>query len=90
MAQDGNGRTLRIRKDAQERHGEAVAQARRRTVIRCGPMPSPTWRAALALLMFSAWMGLLFGGFLLGGALHLLLLGAAALFPWRSLPPPMQ
>jgi len=53
-------------------------------------MPSPTWRAVLALLLFSAWMGLLFGGFLLGGALHLLLPAAAALFPWRSLPPPIR
>jgi hypothetical protein len=52
-------------------------------------MLSPTWRAALALLLFSVWMGLLFGGFLLGGALHLLLPAAAALFPWRHLPPPI-
>jgi hypothetical protein len=43
-------------------------------------------RAAAALLLFSGWMGLLFAGFLLHGALHLLLVGAAALFPWRSLP----
>jgi hypothetical protein len=44
-------------------------------------------RAAAALLLFSAWMGLLFAGFLLHGALHLLLVAAALLFPWRSLPP---
>jgi hypothetical protein len=49
---------------------------------------SPAWRAAAALLLFSTWMGLLFAGFVLRGALHLLLLGAAALFPWRSLPAP--
>jgi len=46
-------------------------------------------RAAAALLLVSAWMGLLFAGFLLGGALHLLLVGAAILFPWRSLAPPV-
>jgi hypothetical protein len=33
-------------------------------------------------------MGLLFAGFLLHGALHLLLVAAAWLFPWRSLRPP--
>jgi len=45
-------------------------------------------RAAAALLLFSTWMGLLFAGFLLHGALHLLLVAAAWLFPWGSLPPP--
>ena len=45
-------------------------------------------RAAAALLLCSAWMGLLFAGFLLHGALHLLLVAAALLFPWRSLAPP--
>ena len=67
-------------------------------MIRSRPMPSPGprvsrgpasyVRAAAALLLFSAWMGLLFAGFLLHGALHLLLVVAALLFPWRSLPPP--
>jgi fatty acid desaturase len=47
------------------------------------------WRAALALLLFSTWMALLFAGFLFGGALHLLLPAAAALFPWRWLAPPL-
>jgi hypothetical protein len=46
-------------------------------------------RAALALLLFSTWMALLFAGFLFGGALHLLLPAAAALFPWRWLAPPL-
>jgi hypothetical protein len=59
-------------------------------VIRSRPMRSPGLRAAAALLVFSAWMALLFGGFLFHGALHLLLLLAAALFPWRSLPPPVR
>ncbi len=52
-------------------------------------MPSPNLRAAAALLLVSIWMGLLFAGFLLHGALHLLLAGAAVMFPWRSLPPPV-
>ena len=47
-------------------------------------MRSPTLRAALALLLLSAWMALLFAGFAGGGAVHLLLLGAAVLFPWRA------
>ena len=41
-------------------------------------------RAALALLLVSSWMGLLFAGVMLGGALHLLLPAAALLFPWRA------
>jgi hypothetical protein len=45
-------------------------------------------RAAAALLLFSAWMGLLFAGFLLHGALHLLLVVVALLFPWRALAAP--
>ncbi len=45
-------------------------------------------RAAAALLLLSGWMGLLFAGFFFHGALHVLLVAAAALFPWRSLPPP--
>ena len=47
-------------------------------------MRSPTARAALALLLFSGWIGLFFAGFALGGAIHLLLVGALVLFPWRS------
>jgi hypothetical protein len=30
-------------------------------------------------------MGLLFAGVFLGGAIHLLLVGAAVLFPWKLL-----
>lgn len=48
-------------------------------------MRSPTLRAGLSLLLFSGWLAALFAGFLLGGALHLLLPAAAALFPWRAL-----
>lgn len=46
---------------------------------------SPTLRAALALLLFTGWLALLFAGFAGGGAVHLLLAGALALFPWRAL-----
>jgi hypothetical protein len=44
----------------------------------------PTPRAALALLLFSAWLALLFLGHAGGGAVHLLLLGALAVFPWKA------
>jgi hypothetical protein len=47
-------------------------------------MRSPAFRAALALLLFSGWMALLFWGFALGGGAHLLLVGSLALFPWRA------
>lgn len=54
---------------------------------------SPTVRATAALLLFSAWLALLFAGLAGGGAVHLLLLGAFVLFPWKALndrpePPP--
>jgi hypothetical protein len=45
---------------------------------------SPTVRAAVALLLFSAWLALLFAGLAGGGAVHLLLLAALALFPWKA------
>jgi len=45
---------------------------------------SPALRAALALLLFSAWLALLFAGLAGGGAVHLLLLAALALFPWKA------
>jgi membrane protein required for beta-lactamase induction len=48
---------------------------------------SPTLRAAIALLTFSAWLAALFWGVLFGGSIHLLLPLAAVLFPWRSLGP---
>jgi hypothetical protein len=49
---------------------------------------SPTLRAALALLLFSGWLTLLFSGVALGGAVHLLLACAFAAFPWKALPGP--
>lgn len=48
-------------------------------------MGSPTLRAALAAFLLSSWMFLLLGGLTAGGAVHLLLAGALAAFPWRSL-----
>jgi hypothetical protein len=50
--------------------------------MRDRPLP----RAALALVLFTTWLALLFAGFALGGAVHLLLAGSLALFPWRALP----
>jgi hypothetical protein len=44
-----------------------------------------TLRAALALLLFTGWLALLFLGHAAGGAVHLLLAGALGLFPWRAL-----
>lgn len=44
-----------------------------------------TIRAALALLLFTGWLALLFMGYAAGGAVHLLLAGALGLFPWRDL-----
>ncbi len=37
----------------------------------------------LALVLFSSWLALLFLGLAFGGAVHLLLLAALGLFPWR-------
>jgi hypothetical protein len=47
-------------------------------------MRSPTLRAAVALVLFSGWMALLFWGFAFGGGVHLLLLAGLILFPWRA------
>ncbi len=41
----------------------------------------------LACALFSCWMILLMTGFVLGGAVQLLLALALALFPWRELSP---
>ena len=44
-----------------------------------------TLRTAAALALFTGWLALLFAGFAVGGAVHLLLAGSLALFPWRTL-----
>jgi len=49
---------------------------------------APTPRAAVALLLFSAWLALLFTGHTGRGAVHLLLLAALAAFPWKATAPP--
>jgi hypothetical protein len=46
---------------------------------------TPIVRTCLALLLFTAWLALLFVGYAAGGAVHLLLAGALGLFPWRDL-----
>lgn len=38
-----------------------------------------------AMLLFTAWLALLFAGLAAGGAVHLLLVGAVGVFPWRAL-----
>ena len=44
-------------------------------------------RSAVSLLLLSGWLVALFAGFAAGGAVHLLLAGALALFPWRARTP---
>jgi hypothetical protein len=44
----------------------------------------PRLRLILFSGLLSAWMILLFVGWTLGGAVHLLLAGALVLFPWRA------
>lgn len=46
---------------------------------------TPTLRVSTSLLLFSGWLALLFSGVAAGGAIHLLLAGSLALFPWRAL-----
>lgn len=42
-------------------------------------------RLLLAAALLSAWLVLLFAGWALGGAVHLLLVATLAVFPWREL-----
>ncbi|MEM7481420.1 MAG: hypothetical protein AAF481_09615 [Acidobacteriota bacterium] len=48
-------------------------------------MPTATLRATLALGLVSSWMALLFLGFTIGGAVHLLVAVALAVTPWKAL-----
>jgi hypothetical protein len=41
-------------------------------------------RAALSVAALSAWLVLLFSGWVAGGAVHALLVAAVVLFPWRA------
>ncbi|MDX1502706.1 MAG: hypothetical protein R3325_10125 [Thermoanaerobaculia bacterium] len=45
---------------------------------------SPASRTLLSAALLSAWLMLLFTGWTAGGAVHLLLLAALLLFPWRG------
>lgn len=47
--------------------------------------PPGLLRAALAFASLSGWLTLLLLGVAAGGAVHLLLAAALALFPWRAL-----
>lgn len=47
-------------------------------------MTRTTTRLGGSLVCLSAWLILLFSGSTLGGAIHLLLVAGAVLFPWRS------
>jgi len=47
--------------------------------------PSESVRLALVATLLSAWLVLLFSGWIAGGAVHLLPVAAGALFPWRLL-----
>jgi hypothetical protein len=47
-------------------------------------MRNTTLRALLGLILISAWLALLFSGLAFGGAIHLLLVAALVLFPWRK------
>jgi hypothetical protein len=45
---------------------------------------SPTTRLVCAAACFAAWLVLLFTGFALGGAVHLVAVAGIVLVPWRS------
>lgn len=45
---------------------------------------TPTTRLFLAAACFAAWLVLLFEGFALGGAVHLLAAAGIVLVPWRA------
>ena len=57
-------------------------------MIACPAVPRATARATLALFLVGLWMALLFAGHTAGGATHLLLAAALAVFPWRAARPP--
>jgi len=48
-------------------------------------MRSPILRAAVAIALVAGWMVALLSGLAAGGLVHLLLLVALAVFPWRVL-----
>ena len=50
------------------------------------PEISPSARLVSSAALLSAWLILLFVGWVLGGAVHLLLAASLLLFPWRVRP----
>ena len=48
-------------------------------------MTKPPVRLLLSVVTLAGWMLLLFLGWTFGGAIHLLLIGAAVAFPWREI-----
>lgn len=46
---------------------------------------SPLQRTLVAVVLFSTWMVCLLSGWAFGGAIHLVLAGGLAIFPWREL-----
>jgi hypothetical protein len=50
---------------------------------RAGLRWTPNLRLLLASALLSGWLLLLLVGWILGGAVHLLLVAALATFPWR-------
>ena len=46
---------------------------------------SPLQRTLVAAVLFSTWMVCLLSGWAFGGAIHLVLAGGLAIFPWREL-----
>jgi hypothetical protein len=47
-------------------------------------MRFPAVRAVVSLVLISSWLALLFSGFAFHGAVHLFLVAALVLFPWRA------
>jgi len=54
-------------------------------VLASRPVNRSDTKAAIAFAALSAWLGLLLIGWTSGGTVHLLLLLALVLFPWRRL-----
>lgn len=65
-----------------------AAPSARTAPVRTSLVRSSLVRSTLALGLVGLWMALLFAGHPAGGASHLLLLAALALYPWRAARPP--
>ena len=58
---------------------------RERRPVRLSNVTKPPLRMLSSAVLLAAWMLLLFVGWTAGGAIHLLLIGSLAAFPWREL-----